>query len=402
MYQKNKIIFIADGLPANTNAGGILYGNIIKRFGVKSFYYINIGWKLDRNKMSDNFSDLIVKQYSFRLPVRGKVGKYIRKIPFLETIFMILSRKIQLNSIINYAKSLNCNLVFAVLRADSLLVLNRIVEELNIPLIGYISDTVETEDVDHKIIYKIKYREYYEIIDKCTILAVAGETMREFFNKKYNKEPIILRVGFKNQPDFIIRKIKKNLNIVFSGSMYGRDELVKFLSACDKYASINPNIVIKVYIASQRKIEINYDGINVENLGWIDEQKLLEILRNCHIGYLPYKFNKNNRFQMTYAFPTKAGLYISFNLPIFFHGPTYSSFNYFLKEYEVGISCRSLNIDEIISKLDLLVKDEDFYLKCQAECQRAFEKEFSEKVFNKTINKIFESGSVQNHAKLPM
>lgn len=129
MGLKVKILFVADGLPVNTNAGGILYGNIIQRYGIESFYYVDIGWKLDRNKMSDHFSGFVVKQYSFRIHFKGRVGKYIRKISVLETIFMILSRKIQLNNIINYVKSLNCNLVFAVLRADSLLVLNRIVEE---------------------------------------------------------------------------------------------------------------------------------------------------------------------------------------------------------------------------------------------------------------------------------
>jgi hypothetical protein len=92
---------------------------------------------------------------------------------------------------------------------------------------------------------------------------------------------------------------------------------------------------------------------------------------------------------MSYAFPGKAGFYIANNLPIFFHGPSYSSFNTFLTKFEVGISCDSMDPDIISRELNRFISDSSFYSMCQDECKKAFSMEFEHEIFVKRVKEFF-------------
>ena len=125
-------------------------------------------------------------------------------------------------------------------------------------------------------------------------------------------------------------------------------------------------------------------------LGWVNEKILGKQIEDCHISYLPYIFDSKFEHSMTYAFPGKAGYYISNNLPIFFHGPIYSSFNFFLKTNSVGVSCSSLELNEIVTSISELINDIEKYQVFQKNIDRAYALEFSQDRFDRKVNEIFE------------
>ena len=95
---------------------------------------------------------------------------------------------------------------------------------------------------------------------------------------------------------------------------------------------------------------------------------------------------------MRLAFPSKIVTYLALQIPIFFHGPDYSSINTFLNEYPCGISCNSLAKDKIITDLEQLIFDHNFYDDCKKYCTKAYQEEFSEDKLNENFNYFIEKG----------
>ena len=115
------------------------------------------------------------------------------------------------------------------------------------------------------------------------------------------------------------------------------------------------------------------------------------------IGYLPYKFEKKDRIQMQLSFPNKVVVYLASETPIFFQGPSYASVNHFLNLYPCGVSCHSNSQELIVSELEKLIFDREYYEKCKKACRETFEKEFTQRKmlndFRYFINKGFETRS---------
>ena len=92
---------------------------------------------------------------------------------------------------------------------------------------------------------------------------------------------------------------------------------------------------------------------------------------------------------MKYAFPGKAGFYVTNNLPIFFHGPLYSSFNKFNEKYKIGLCCDSFDPEDISINLERFITDKTFYGQCQTNSKTAYDEEFSNQVFEERVLEYF-------------
>ncbi|MDP3444560.1 MAG: hypothetical protein Q8T08_17005, partial [Ignavibacteria bacterium] len=78
-------------------------------------------------------------------------------------------------------------------------------------------------------------------------------------------------------------------------------------------------------------------------------------------------------------------------LPVFFHGPSYSSFNTFLNNYQVGVSCDSMDKSIISETIERFINDRSFYSSCQNECLRAFKNEYNKDIFKKKVTSLFDN-----------
>jgi hypothetical protein len=221
-------------------------------------------------------------------------------------------------------------------------------------------------------------------------LGVAGETMRDYFKTNYNINSTLLRPSYERFSNVYPKKIENKLNIFFAGNTYAKNELLNFSKALEIF-SHKSKLTITFYLASHGEYSTDSELLKIINLGWVSQLKLKEYMDISHIAYLPYKFEEKFKHQMTFAFPGKGGFYISNNLPVFFHGPNYSSFNQFLSDYPVGLSCDSLNPDIICSKLNEMIESNQKYQNFQKNCLQAFEEKFSAKTFSSNVLSYFKN-----------
>ena len=384
-----KILFLSNQLPHNFDAGGILYSNIIKKYGEEKFFFLSLVHPI-KIKDFNIRSKRIINQYSLKIPRTNIFFKILSKLPFIETIYTYINllrlREEITHSIINE----KFDAIYAPLRGEVLLLLPYILKKTNLPLYAMVEDTVEAEINDPYFIYTQKKKNYYELLSSVRSLGVAGETMRDYFKTNYNINSSIFRPSYEKFTDSYPKSIDKEFNVFFAGNTYAEQELKTFIKALEKFA-LGSNIIVNFYLASHKSFFSNSNNLTINNLGWLTQKKLNEYMNKCHVAYLPYRSEPKFKHQMKYAFPGKSGFYISNNLPVFFHGPTYSSFNTFLKNYNVGVSCDSLDPDVLSSKIIEFVNSPSFYLNCQNECKKSFNKKFSNEILNESVVKFFDN-----------
>lgn len=383
-----KVLFICNRLPVQDTAGGELIDGILKSHGLDKFDIVAVSSKVDEGSLGKEYKKIKKLQYPIRFAPSSLLMKVLKKLPLLEPIIALYRRPRVLRKIFRLLSENHYDLVFTLLRGEVLLIINQVIDYSGLPLIAMVEDTVEREITDHRSLYKLKYESYYKALKKVLHLGVAGETMSTFFKEKHNLKSVILR------PSYPVLRINskniKDVNFFFSGNLYARKEFDTFLFALDDFAFNNPSLQIRFFVATHSPISNRYRNFNLVNLGWRDRAELVRIMENCHIAYLPYKFDTEFKHSMSYAFPGKAGFYISNGLPIFFHGPDYSSFNTFIEKYKVGLICNSLLKERILIELKRFTEDSTFYNLCRNECERAFKHEFSKSVFHGRVNKFFE------------
>lgn len=384
-----KILFLCNRIPNNENAGGILFHNIITSYGINSFHVVSISQKLTRTHYIKEYCPSSLKQFSLRIPGKNLVFKIIKKLPLIEPVFLLLKLVLVRRKLLSYLKNEKFDMIFAPLRGDVLFILKEVLEKKQLPLISMIEDTVEREIDDHGFLYKKKRTRYYEALKMVHNLAVPGETMQGYIENTFNLQSIILRPSYLSYTEIVNKSIEDKINIFFAGNLYAKKETLAFINALSELSFTTEKKEIVIYVASHKKLTSKSNSIRVINLGWLSESALKEYMDICHISYLPYKFEKKFSHSMSYAFPGKAGFYITNNLPIFFHGPVYSSFNDFLKKYQVGVSCSSLKKNDIIKHLDYFINNKDYYKKCQQECLRAYNDEFNNKAFEQRVKDLF-------------
>lgn len=386
----NSILFLTNRVPNDENAGGILYYEMLNSYGLDKFRIISVSQTLSTSKYLEEFDPSKVSQFAIRIKGNNLFQKLLKKTPLIEPIYLFFKLRQVKREVVKLLKQESYDAVFACLRGDVLLLLESVLDQTNLPLVAMIEDTVEREIDDHKMIYRRKYKNYYSVLGKVKSLGVPSENLHGYLKKKYNLSSTILRPSYPSMNDRE-KYIDNKLNIFFSGNLYAKNEAKVFLTALEFLAESNPELEIVLFVASHIRLKSNSSKFKVINLGWIDQSELLSYADECHISYLPYKFEKEFLHSMKYAFPGKAGLYISNNLPIFFHGPKESSFNAFNKKYEVGVSCDSLDPVVIASDLNSLIHNKEQYKNYQKQCKLAFTSEFLDSIFDKRVKELFDN-----------
>lgn len=350
-------------------------------------------------------SDTVPK--SFLLPLPEETRKYqmclrftsssilfkiLKKLPLIESAYVYIRLPWFRKRLLKILKTGNYQAVFMPLRGEVMLLMEKILAKNPIPLYTMIEDTIEREIDGHRPLFKAK-KKAYEFLLKNSVrsLGVASEAARDYFKENYQFSPVILRPSYHSFAGEQAELTANTINIFFSGNLYARKEFDQFLNAIDLVGSQNPQLKITFYVASHVKVSFKPQSFQLVNLGWVSEETLKEYMSKCHIAYLPYKSESEFKHSMMYAFPGKAGLYISSGLPIFFHGPEYSSFNVFLKSYEVGVSCDRMNVEELARAFEDFLENEGRISVCKQECERAFESEFSRPVFDKRVQLFFKA-----------
>jgi len=385
---KKKVLFFLNSLPHDNTAGGILYNQVLESYGVENVSLIGVSSPQKNNFNSSNSN----KQFRLRFPSSNLFWKVLRKISIIEDIFVLIKYLIINKKVIAHLKTNNPEIIFFQLRGDTLFFLKSVLNHADIPVVGMIEDTVEREIDGSYLSYRIKKRLYYKYLPKMSKIGVAGETMQSYIQNRFNIEAIIIRPWFQkiNLSTQTKKIVEGKINLFFGGNIYAKKEFKLFLKALDLFAKNNMKYNLNFFIASRKKIKYNSKNYKITELGWLEESSLRKYMDISHFSYLPYIFDSKYEHSMKYAFPSKAGFYITNNLPIFFHGPVHSSFNTFLKSYKVGVSCPSLKINEVAKSIfNLIVDPEDNLSSVHNAIDIAYQTEYTQEQFNKRVKQLF-------------
>ena len=208
-----KILFLSNMLPNNFDAGGILYADILKKYGLEKFLFISLQYPLKEKSINLEISKQIIEQYSFRILRKNFFYKVMRKIPLLDTCYVFLNLLLYQRKIIESINKESFDAIFAPLRGDVLLILPLILKRTNLPLYAMVEDTVEAEILDSNVLYKMKKKAYYDLLKSVVSLGVAGETMKEYFKTKFNLDSIILRPSYEKFSSIYPKILNHEVNI---------------------------------------------------------------------------------------------------------------------------------------------------------------------------------------------
>ena len=385
---KKRVLFFLNSLPHDETGGGMLYKQVLESYGRENVSLVGVS---SPQKNSYNFNQ-DSKQFRLRFQKHNLFYKILKKVSIIEDVFVLINFLLIRKNVINHLKREKPEIIFFQLRGDTLFFLKSILNQTKIPIVGMIEDTVEREIDASYLSYLIKKRLYYKYIPKLTKIGVACETMQNYIQNTFNIDSIIIRLWYNKvsskQPK---RVVDGQINVFFGGSIYAKKEFYRFLKALDLFLKNNKKYKLNFLIASRKKINYSPLCYKITELGWLKEADLREYMNDSHFSYLPYIFDSNQEHSMSYAFPGKAGFYIQNNLPIFFHGPAYSSFNTFLKSYKVGVSCGSLEVNEIVKSIsDLVTDDKDCFSLFYNAIDTAFQKEYTKEQFDKRVQEVFD------------
>ena len=195
-------------------------------------------------------------------------------------------------------------------------------------------------------------------------VAVVSESMQQDYEQNYGANTIIMRHGIlpvQQSEKTKLSCIDKNIVIGFAGGLYAYSAwscLMEALTLND-WKLNGRNVIVRVmgagfYFQSKEKA-------NIEYLGWRSMSEAVKLLADCDVNYLPYPFESSSYYMVKYAFPTKLSTYAATGRPVFVHAPEYSSLHRFYKKHPVGIYCSSLEPSEVITGLEKLVSNKEFY-----------------------------------------
>lgn len=156
----------------------------------------------------------------------------------------------------------------------------------------------------------------------------------------------------------ILKKLKAKLEIIGEGPY--REELIKKLNI--------------------EKIDYNFYGIV------LDENRKLEIIKNCHFGYNGYK--ETTEVSMSY----KSIDYFSYGLPIInsTNGDTWK----LIEEYKLGYNFQKNNLDSLIKNIEKL-NNIEYIRKCEM-VKNIFLKYFSYESYKKEMKIILRNENRRN------
>ncbi len=303
---------------------------------------------------------------------------------FMENTYAKVEHRKIVNKAIRFGKSLGVDMVWCVLEGQTMIRLARpVAKGLGVPLLTEVWDPpywwLRENGVD-KFTQSQVVREFERAIRHSATCAAASWAMAERYQHDYGVRsiPLIpsLNTSLALQPAQGLN-CGKEFTIGIAGQIYASEEWMALVAALD---SVNWKIEgknIKIRILGRRlNVEANA-LMNVEFLGWATQQDTIKLMSEMDVLYCPYWFSKQFETESRLSFPSKLTTYLAAGRPVFFHGPEYASPARFLKENRAAVCCCSLQKEEIIAKLSLLLSDNNLYVNVAFKGSQAFEKYLS-------------------------
>ena len=388
--KKFNVLFICNSFPhENRTAGSNLYKKIISSYGSENFLVISTDTVGNSDEGAPFQSLTLDLKNGFRSRISRKIAKWFSFLLYLYIrIKWFFSRRALVDEINHFRpdKLLIC------IRGNLLVIIRDLIEELEFTgkIVLYDSDTISPEKSRGYFMFKSINQNFNWLKTRASRVFLVSEEMKKHYRMKNIQKTEVLRVPFKNNTGNCVTglKVKNKITIFFAGSIYAMKTVETFIGSLEEI-SVKTNFEVIFIIASKTKLNVSRCSFQIIQPGWLDEEQLKIYVEKSDFAYLPYSFEEKSSHQMTFAFHSKLWFYISNGLPIFFHGPSYSSVSNFINKYGIGVSCSSNTQKNTIFCLNTMIEaveqKKNIYNKGIKEL---YHREFSEDVFCEKISKI--------------
>ncbi len=234
-----------------------------------------------------------------------------------------------------------------------------IINKLNVPVVGHISDDVYWESQNLSIFqksYRKKIRKKIrKVISKCAYLEVFAKNMQEEYSKIFGKDCFIVGKGIKKDciDKVVVEKpINERMHFVYTGNLGGGRfgpliEIGKSLESIDA--------VLDVYSATPLTDEMKATINSVKSInfkGVVSSDEVLKI--QAQADYLVHVegFTNEAIYSSKMSFSTKIIDYMLASKPIFAYGPYCVNSISVLKDNEIGVV--STSTEELKENMYLL------------------------------------------------
>ncbi|MBN1877025.1 MAG: hypothetical protein JXA33_22575 [Anaerolineae bacterium] len=290
--------------------------------------------------------------------------------------------------IVEFARRYDVDMIWAVLNDPIMIrITKKVVSELNVRFVTTIWDPPERQLMDQgydrflrrKLLYE--FAELLKAAEKC---GVASRPMGEYYQKIYGIEPVVLIQAFREgiaKPVLRENTNSDQLVIGFAGSLYASQEWNSLLNALNQVDWQVDGRRVRIRVLGTSLSVNTKSSANIEYLGWREQDEVVKILSEVDVTYLPYWFSPAYDLSVRLCFPNKLTTYLAAGKPIFYHGPGHASVAQFMSRFPIGISCYSLDAQEIIAALSQLVENLPFYTNAIDSSREALEDELGRDTF---------------------
>jgi hypothetical protein len=222
------------------------------------------------------------------------------------------------------------------------------------------------------------HRTFRAVVQGAQRVSVIGSGMRAEYKRSFGIEGVQLNHGIASElwrPQRTALREPGKLTIGFAGSLYAKREwntLVKALT--DHRGTIAGRRVVIRFVGRKPRLGVA-DADFVEHLGATSFERANEVLASVDVCYLPYWFSSRRRVEAHLSFPSKLSSYVASGGAVFVHAPGYASPALFHEKYPVGISCRSLKGEDIVTALERVVEDDSLRQRAAAARTAALQNE---------------------------
>lgn len=263
--------------------------------------------------------------------------------------------------IVRLAHRQRIDAVWAILNDPATIALSaRVAERLGVPLFATVWDPPQAV-ADKAGLGPEARQRLYQGFEKALRLSrrcgVASESMAEDYRSRFGIEPVVLIHG----PDEKLWRppapapSSQETIIGFAGSVYARTEWRALLQTLEDAGWDLDGRPVRILLLGHENDFFDEWREHVEVSGWQSMDRVVEMLSTADVLYLPYWLGPAHTESTRLCFPNKLPTYLAAGRPVLFHGPRDSTPARFFARHPVGVTCHSLDPEEILHALRRLL-----------------------------------------------
>lgn len=377
LYKAGHVLYITSAFPPSPGGSCVLNQNLLSGFDNNSFTVISHNSQIKRIEANKALKIRTVLK-SFQ-----KLGRY-------NDMILAAQRPIAKLRIKKIAKRTKAKLIIgAYPNLYFVSLANEVAQELNIPFVAYLHDTVLEANMGTKVEKAARLLQE-NIFASAAKIFVMSDGMKALYKNKYNIETFPLRHTYHEKierPAASDLKIKsKEYRLFWGGAVYNINAWS--LSQLSKILPANATLELATNTSVQALERSGFKMDSIEHTFYSNRKEYLNAIKNSDFLILaldPQDKTKVNKDEIGTIFPTKTPEYLASGIPILVLCPKDYFLSKFFKEHDCGYVINSLEPDSINKMLIHIQENPDEVVRKVSVAFELVEKFFRHEVVSKGL-----------------